>query len=271
MENSTAINQHLTPSTIEAIELIERTERECRQAFDSSEYVELKNGKLLNKEEQIAFFKNVLERISIEHIFRHQHRELKSALLRGDLYRCWFVVRMSMNQFTYYRIIGDINELCVMEFPVQIHYHETGYVLNACHYGCEFDISINYYKTGQVESKHSYTSESSNKDDGLNKGDGLNGECVWYDENGIVNTIILYKDGEVVEKYTRPYESYADVPKSLTLGKFKINKPDEDGVDDIELENQDFDYDSTKITYNQLVELHQYIGGIISNINKNKT
>ena len=55
--------------------------------------------------------------------------------------------------------------------------------------------------------------------------------------------------------------------KSLKLGNFTINKPKEWALDVVELEIDDYDYVSTKITINDLKILKNYIDFIL---NQNK-
>ena len=52
--------------------------------------------------------------------------------------------------------------------------------------------------------------------------------------------------------------------ESLQLGKFTINKPKEWALDEVELEIDDYDYVSTKITINDLKILRNYIDFILN-------
>lgn len=54
-----------------------------------------------------------------------------------------------------------------------------------------------------------------------------------------------------------------DLPPKLQLGQFTINKPIEE-CDDIELEIRSYDYESTKISIDDLKSLHHYIGNILN-------
>ena len=52
--------------------------------------------------------------------------------------------------------------------------------------------------------------------------------------------------------------------ESLQLDKFTINKPKEWALDEVELEIDDYDYVSTKITINDLKILRNYIDFILN-------
>ena len=54
--------------------------------------------------------------------------------------------------------------------------------------------------------------------------------------------------------------------KQLCLGSFTINKPEEWDLENVKLEIQDCDYDSTKISIDELKTLHAYIGEILNSI-----
>jgi len=58
----------------------------------------------------------------------------------------------------------------------------------------------------------------------------------------------------------------SDVRKSLSLGNFTINKPKEWELDEVELEIRDYDYDSTKISVDDLKALRYYIDEILNSI-----
>ena len=60
-----------------------------------------------------------------------------------------------------------------------------------------------------------------------------------------------------------------DIPvvrESLSLGNFTINKPKEWALDEIELEIRDYDYDSTKISVDDLKALRCYIDEILNSL-----
>lgn len=60
-----------------------------------------------------------------------------------------------------------------------------------------------------------------------------------------------------------------DIKESLSLsssesyGSFTINKPKEWDLENVELEIREYDYDSTKISIEDLRMLHKYIGDIL--------
>jgi len=56
----------------------------------------------------------------------------------------------------------------------------------------------------------------------------------------------------------------SDVRERLCLGKFTINKPQEWDLGNVKLEIQDYDYESTTISIDQLRMLHNYIGEILN-------
>lgn len=51
----------------------------------------------------------------------------------------------------------------------------------------------------------------------------------------------------------------------LCLGTFTINKPEPWDLENVRLEIKDYDYDSTKISIDELKLLHTYIGEILNN------
>jgi hypothetical protein len=56
----------------------------------------------------------------------------------------------------------------------------------------------------------------------------------------------------------------SDVRERLCLGNFTINRPEEWDLENVKLEIQDYDYDSTNISINDLRLLHTYIGEILN-------
>ena len=56
----------------------------------------------------------------------------------------------------------------------------------------------------------------------------------------------------------------SDVRERLCLGKFTINRPEEWDLESVKLEIQDYDYDSTTISIDDLRILHKYIGDILN-------
>ena len=56
----------------------------------------------------------------------------------------------------------------------------------------------------------------------------------------------------------------SDVRERLCLGKFTINRPEEWDLENVKLEIQDYDYDSTTISIEDLRILHKYIGEILN-------
>ena len=56
----------------------------------------------------------------------------------------------------------------------------------------------------------------------------------------------------------------SDVRERLCLGNFTINRPEEWDLENVKLEIQDYDYDSTKISIGELRILHTYIGEILN-------
>lgn len=56
----------------------------------------------------------------------------------------------------------------------------------------------------------------------------------------------------------------SDVRERLCLGNFTINKPEEWDLENVKLEIQDYDYDSTNISIDDLRILHKYIGEILN-------
>ena len=56
------------------------------------------------------------------------------------------------------------------------------------------------------------------------------------------------------------------VRESLSLGNFTINKPKDWALDEIELEIRDYDYDSTKISVDDLKALRCYIDEILNSL-----
>jgi hypothetical protein len=56
----------------------------------------------------------------------------------------------------------------------------------------------------------------------------------------------------------------SDVRERLCLGNFTINRPEEWDLENVELQIQDYDYDSTKISIDDLRLLHTYIGEILN-------
>ena len=58
--------------------------------------------------------------------------------------------------------------------------------------------------------------------------------------------------------------------ESLQLDKFTINKPKEWALDEVELEIDDYDYVSTKITINDLKILRNYIDFILNQTDEQK-
>ena len=74
---------------------------------------------------------------------------------------------------------------------------------------------------------------------------------------------------EEVDKNTELNNTYkklniSDVRERLCLGKFTINRPEEWDLENVKLEIQDYDYDSTKISIDDLRLLHTYIGEILN-------
>jgi hypothetical protein len=61
-----------------------------------------------------------------------------------------------------------------------------------------------------------------------------------------------------------------DIPESLTLNKFKINAPNEWDPDEIVLEINDCDYESTRISFDDLKKLYEYIGKILYRADANE-
>ncbi len=53
--------------------------------------------------------------------------------------------------------------------------------------------------------------------------------------------------------------------ESLVLGNFKINAPTDWEPDRIKLEIEDYDYDSTHISIEELKILYEFIGSILNN------
>lgn len=83
------------------------------------------------------------------------------------------------------------------------------------------------------------------------------------------------KKEKVKNKYSTQKQHLSDIMQyddelglydidSLKLGGFTINPPDEWDLETVELEIEDFDYDSTKITIDQLKTLRDYINIIIN-------
>ena len=56
----------------------------------------------------------------------------------------------------------------------------------------------------------------------------------------------------------------SDVRERLCLGNFTINRPEEWDLENVKLEIQDYDYDSTKISMDDLRILYNYIGDILN-------
>ena len=56
----------------------------------------------------------------------------------------------------------------------------------------------------------------------------------------------------------------SDVRERLCLGKFTISRPEEWDLENVKLEIQDYDYDSTTISIDDLRILHKYIGEILN-------
>ena len=56
----------------------------------------------------------------------------------------------------------------------------------------------------------------------------------------------------------------SDVRERLCLGNFTINRPEEWDLENVKLEIQDYDYDSTNISINDLRLLHTYVGEILN-------
>ena len=56
------------------------------------------------------------------------------------------------------------------------------------------------------------------------------------------------------------------VRESLSLGNFTINKPKDWALNEIELEIRDYDYDSTKISVDDLKALRRYIDEILNSL-----
>tara|TARA_R110000796_G_scaffold201848_1_gene318077 strand:- start:2 stop:220 length:219 start_codon:yes stop_codon:yes gene_type:complete len=56
------------------------------------------------------------------------------------------------------------------------------------------------------------------------------------------------------------------VRESLSLGNFTINKPEDWALDEIKLEIRDYDYDSTKISVDDLKALRCYIDEILNSL-----
>lgn len=54
--------------------------------------------------------------------------------------------------------------------------------------------------------------------------------------------------------------------ENLRLGGFTINKPREWDLENVEIEINEYDYNSTKISINDLKILHEYIGDILKSI-----
>ena len=55
-----------------------------------------------------------------------------------------------------------------------------------------------------------------------------------------------------------------DIRERLCLGKFTINRPVEWDLENVKLEIQDYDYDTTTISIDDLKILHKYIGEILN-------
>ena len=56
----------------------------------------------------------------------------------------------------------------------------------------------------------------------------------------------------------------SDVRERLCVGNFTINRPEEWDLENVKLEIQDYDYDSTNISIDDLRLLHTYIGEILN-------
>ncbi len=54
-----------------------------------------------------------------------------------------------------------------------------------------------------------------------------------------------------------------DIEDSLVLGKFTINKPEDWDMNNVILEINEYDYDSTTISIDDLKLLHKYISDIL--------
>jgi hypothetical protein len=65
------------------------------------------------------------------------------------------------------------------------------------------------------------------------------------------------------DKVERILNEKDDVEDFLRLGKFRINKPSEYDSENVLLEINDYDYDSTTISIDELKLLHDYIGQIL--------
>jgi len=56
------------------------------------------------------------------------------------------------------------------------------------------------------------------------------------------------------------------VRERLCLGKFTIYRPEEYDLEKVKLEIQDYNYDSTTISIDDLRILHKYIGEILNEV-----
>ncbi len=76
----------------------------------------------------------------------------------------------------------------------------------------------------------------------------------------------MKKDNKRTEVYNTDKKLHmSDVRERLCLGNFTINKPqDWDFLNMVELEIKNYDYDSTKISIDDLRILHTYIGEILN-------
>jgi hypothetical protein len=73
-----------------------------------------------------------------------------------------------------------------------------------------------------------------------------------------------YHESEVKKLTMDKKLHISDVRERLRLGKFTINRPEEWDLGNVKLEIQDYDYDSTKISIDELKILHKYIGEILN-------
>ena len=165
------MNQQLTQTTIEAIEKLDRIEKEERAIYEASETVKLFNGKVLNKEEQLKLFKVIYEK-SIANNACSLVKKFKISYELGDFYRAWQL------------ILGSFDWLSNVD------------VLNADFLPKTITVGVEvFYSTDDVSIKF------------LSKHGRKHGEFVDYFKNGAVHQLMIF-DCEVV--IYREYYKYLD-------------------------------------------------------------
>lgn len=182
------IKQKLAESTIKAIEKLDRIEAEERTFFASSEAIELRNGKILDRAGQLAFFEETYK-LAVVRGACGQVEIFRDFYTSGNVFDAWSILLGNIDWLSSERIMYK-NRL-PKKLSVGKSYYEEGMLLARKLYNKKARLNgeyIRYFDFGMISDDKNY------------KDDQLHGVAVLYSMKGGFCRTLNYHNGVLINK-----------------------------------------------------------------------